>query len=82
MTRSLRFCFTHLDINDFIPDERLQEHAHEPNQSVLHVLVLDILAARDTIGYVEMNELCWQIYAGSQSIYHLVQHRREGEGWR
>ena len=40
---------THLDINDLIPDERLQEHAHEPNQSVLHVLVLDILAAGDTI---------------------------------
>lgn len=25
----------HLDINDLIPDERLQKHAHQPNQSVL-----------------------------------------------
>ena len=40
---------THLDIDDLIPDERLQEHAHQPNQSVLHVLVFDVLAARDAI---------------------------------
>lgn len=40
---------TNLHIDDLIPDERLQEHTHQPNQSVLHVLVLDILAARDAI---------------------------------
>lgn len=27
-----------------------------------------------------MNELCWQIYAGCQSIHHLVRHRRERGG--
>lgn len=26
---------TYLDVDDLIPDERLQENAHQPNQSVL-----------------------------------------------
>lgn len=28
-------CLTHLHVNNLIPDERLQEHTHQPNQSIL-----------------------------------------------
>lgn len=40
--------------------------------SCLHVLVFDILAARDAIGDVEMDEFRWQIHASGKSIHHLV----------
>lgn len=43
--------------------------------SCLHVLVFYILAARDAIRDVEMDEFRWQIHASGKSINHLV-----GEG--
>ena len=46
-----------LHVDDFVADEGLQKHAHQPHQPVLHVLVLDALARRDAVGDVHVHEL-------------------------
>lgn len=61
----------HLDIDDLIPYQGLQEYTDQPNQSVLHILVLDVFAAGDTVGYVQVNELGRQIHTCGQTIHHL-----------
>ena len=34
---------TYLHVDDFVPDQGLEEDADEADQAVLHVLVLDVL---------------------------------------
>ncbi len=50
-------CVSHLDVDDFVSDERLQEDTDEAHESVLHVAILDRLARRDAVGDVKVNEL-------------------------
>mmetsp|Transcript_117469 Transcript_117469/g.230500 ORF Transcript_117469/g.230500 Transcript_117469/m.230500 type:complete len:310 (+) Transcript_117469:125-1054(+) len=64
-----------LDVDDLVPDQGLQEHADQPNKSVLHVLVLDVLARRDAVRNVEVDELRGEVDSCGQPIHHL--HRMQ-----
>lgn len=40
----------------------------------LHVLVLDVLAAADAVGDVQVDELGGQRHHGHQTVHHLLRH--------
>ena len=50
------------DVDDFATNQRLEKHAHQPHQPCLHVPILDVLARRDAVRHVQVDELGGQIY--------------------
>jgi len=61
-----------LDINDLVSYEALQKHAHQSNQPILQVLVLQALAAADAVRNVQVNELRGEAnFTGSKAVYHF-----------
>lgn len=46
-----------LNINDLVSDQRLEEDADQPDQTILHVFVFDLLTGGDAVGDVEVDEL-------------------------
>ena len=60
-----------LDVDDLVADQRLQKHAHQSHEAVLHVLVLDVLARRDAVRDVQMNKLSGKINGGGEPINNL-----------
>ena len=71
----------HLHVDDLVPDERLQEHADEPDQAVLHVAVPDRLTGGHAVGDVQVDKLRRQLHrrrqpAGNQR--HTAGHYSPG----
>merc|ERR1719375_569212 len=58
-----------LDVDDLVANQRLEEHADQPHQPILHVFVLDVFAGRDAVRDVEVNESGRQIYSSSEAIH-------------
>ena len=53
--------WAYLDVDDAVADERLEEDADETHEAVLHVAVLHVLARRNAVGDVEVDELGRQL---------------------
>ena len=50
------------DVDRLVAYQRLEEDADESDEPVLHVAVLDRLARRDAIGYVQVDELRREVH--------------------
>jgi len=70
-TKSLHFYKQVLDINDLIPDERLQEYANQANQTILHVLILDIFTRLNAVRDVQVYKFCWEFHCCCKPIDHF-----------
>jgi hypothetical protein len=64
-----------LNVDDFVANQALQEHAHQPNQAVLHVLVLDVFARRNAVADVQVDEFGGEVHRRSEPVHHF--HRMQ-----
>ena len=62
---------TYLDINNFVPNDWLQEHAEEARKPILNFLVIDSFTGRYSVWDVQENELCGQLHSSCQAIDHF-----------
>lgn len=65
---------SHLDIDDFVPNERLQEDTDESHEPVLHVPILDGVACLDAVADIQVHELCRQLHCSRQSVAPVVNY--------
>jgi len=62
----------HLNVDNLVADERLEEDADEAHEPVLHVAVLGALAGVDAVGDVEVQELLRQLHRLKRQLsFHL-----------
>lgn len=47
----------HLNVDNLVADEGLQEHTNQPHKSVLQILVLNVLTGGNAVGNVQVNKV-------------------------